>query len=282
MPDIEHQTVGLAGIPVHYVRAGQGPAILLIHGLGSSWLTWQLNIQPLVQAGYTVIALDLPGHGDSGKPADLDYHPAAAAELVHGFLHALDIPRAHLVGNSGGGLVAGLVALAHPEMVDRLVLVSAGGLGREVSWPLRLVSLPLAGELVYRLGLIDIYDIPKSIFYRPPAFLDQVWPEIQRTNGRSGARRTALRAIRSSIDLFGQKPERLILNRLNDLKAPLMTIWGEQDQIIPVSHAQALREILPDSLVYTIPECGHWPQMEHAERFNGLLIQFLGDRRPSL
>ena len=109
-----------------------------------------------------------------------------------------------------------------------------------------------------------------------------MWPEIQRTNGRSGARRTALRAIRSSIDLFGQKPERLILNRLNDLKAPLMTIWGEQDQIIPVSHAQALREILPDSLVYTIPECGHWPQMEHAERFNGLLIQFLGDRRPSL
>ena len=273
---------------MHYVLAGHGPpgpTILLIHGLGSSWLTWRENIQPLVQAGYTVIALDLPGHGDSGNPPRLDYHPAGGAELVYEFLKALDIPRAHLVGNSAGGLIAGLVALDHPQIVDRLVLVSAGGLGREVSWPLRLVSLPLAGELVYRLGLIDIYDVRKSIFYRPPPFLDQLWPEMQRINDLPGARRAALKSIRSSINIFGQRRERLILARLKDLKAPLktrlMTIWGEQDRIIPVSHANAVRQILPESLVYTIPDCGHWPQMEQAERFNELMIRFLGDRRPS-
>ena len=105
---------------------------------------------------------------------------------------------------------------------------------------------------------------------------------MQRTNDLPGARRAALRGIRSSINLFGQKRERLILTSLKDLKAPLMTIWGEQDRIIPVSHADAVRERLPDSLVHTIPDCGHWPQMEQAESFNDLLIRFLGDSGPSL
>lgn len=282
--NIEHKIVGLgglAGVGVHYVRAGRGPAVLLIHGLGSSWLTWQLNIQPLVEAGYTVIALDLPGHGDSGNLPGLDYHPGGGAELVHEFLKALDILKAHLVGNSAGGLIAGLVALDHPQIVDRLVLVSAGGLGREVSWPLRLVSLPVAGELVYRLGLIDIYDVRKSIFYRPPPFLDQLWPEMRRINDLPGARRAALKSIRSSINIFGQRRERLILTRLKEIDVPLMTVWGQQDRIIPVSHADAVRERLPESLVHTIPDCGHWPQMEQAESFNNLLIRFLGDSGPS-
>ncbi len=98
MAKIEHKTAGLAGVRVHYVRAGHGPpgpTILLIHGLGSSWLTWRENIQPLVQAGYTVIALDLPGHGDSDNTPDLDYHPAGGAELVYEFLDILgssDLP----------------------------------------------------------------------------------------------------------------------------------------------------------------------------------------------
>lgn len=266
---------------MHYVRAGRGPAILLIHGLGSSWLTWQLNIPPLVDAGYTVIALDLPGHGDSGDPPRLNHHPGGGAELVHGFLQALDISKAHLVGNSAGGLIAGLVALEHPKIVDRLVLVSAGGLGREVSWPLRLVSLPLVGELVYRLGLIDIFDVRKSIFHLPPHFLDQLWPEMRRVNELPGARRVALRGIRSSIDIFGQRRERLILTRLKDLKVPVMTIWGEQDRIIPVSHASIVRQNFPQCRVHTIPDCGHWPQMEQAEIFNRILIQFLAGSRPS-
>ncbi|PKB65490.1 MAG: hypothetical protein BZY80_00250 [SAR202 cluster bacterium Io17-Chloro-G2] len=268
---------------MHYVQAGQDPgrpAVLLIHSLGSSWLTWQLNIQPLARSGYTVIALDLPGHGYSDNPQGLDYHPAGGAEMVFKFLQALDIPRAHLVGNSAGGLIAALVALDHPQIVDRLVLVSAGGLGREVSWPLRLVSLPLAGELVYRLRLIERYDVRNSIFYRHSPFLDQMWPEMQRVNGLPSVRQATLRGIRSSINLFGQKRERLILTRLKALKAPVMTIWGEQDRIIPVSHANALRQILPQSPVHVISDCGHWPQMEQADIFNELLIQFLGDSGP--
>ena len=278
---LEHNTVDLAGVRVHYVRAGQGPAVLLIHGLGSSWLSWRENIQPLAQAGYTVIAFDLPGHGDSGRALGLDYHPAGGADLAGGLLRALDIPKAHLVGNSAGGLIAGLVALDHPQMVDRLVLVAAGGLGREVSWLLRLVSLPMAGELVYRLGMIKKYDIPKNLFYSPPAFLDQLWPEMARFNELPAARQAVLRGIRSSINLFGQKGERRILARLKDLKAPLMTIWGERDRIIPVSHAGAVHRELPESQVHIFADYGHWPQMEQADRFNALLIPFLGGKKPS-
>ena len=289
MGELKHKTAELDGVGVHYVEARPRPSrpststrppILLIHGLGASWLTWQLNIQPLVEAGYTVIALDLPGHGDSAKPQGLDYHPEGGAELVHVFQQALGIPKAILVGNSAGGLIAALVALNHPDAVDRLVLAAPGGLGREVSWPLRLVSLPLVGELVYLLGLIDIYDVRKSIFHRPPAVLDQLWPEMQRINDLPGARQAALRGIRSSINIFGQRRERMILSRLEALKTPVLAVWGQEDRIIPAYHASLVRERLPDSLVEIIPDCGHWPHMEQARRFNHLLIQFLADDGP--
>jgi pimeloyl-ACP methyl ester carboxylesterase len=275
MQQAEHKRVVLRGLNVHYVQAGQGPVVLLLHGLGTSLVTWSRNIEPLAAAGFTVLAPDLPGHGDSDKPAHLSYDPVDGALLIHQFLQSLDVARVSLVGNSAGGLVVGLFALSHPEKVDRLVLVASGGLGRRVSWFLRFFSLPILGDLFYQPQLQNVTDFSKRIFFQAPPFLDEVLAEMNRVRALPGARRAGLRAIRSSINFLGQRQLRYILPRLKQLPVPLLTVWGREDNIIPVSQAGVVRQELPHSLVRIMPQCGHWPHMEKAEQFNDLLIRFL-------
>ena len=276
MPRLEHKRVNLAGVDVHYAQAGEGPVVLLVHGLGTSSVTWGHNIEPLAAAGYTVLAPDLPGHGDSDKPRSLSYGPEAGARLIHDFLNALGVDRVSLVGNSAGGLISGLFALDHPLRVDRLVLVASGGLGRDVSWALRILSVPVLGELIYQPMLLRLLGVSNRLFYRPPSFPDGFLPEPSRDDPES--RRVTIKAIRSCITLFGQKEDCQILDRLEGLEAPIMTVWGTEDRYIPVSHAYLIGRALPQSEVRTIPECGHWPHMEKADEFNALLIQFLEGR----
>ena len=149
MQQAQGKRVLLRGVNVNYVEAGEGPAILLLHGLGTSLVTWSRNIAPLVEAGFKVLALDLPGCGDSDKPKYLSYDPVAGAWLIQQFISALGVERLSLVGNSAGGLIVSLFALSYPEKVDRLVLVGSGGLGYRVSWFLRIASLPVLGDLIY-------------------------------------------------------------------------------------------------------------------------------------
>lgn len=275
MQQAEHKKVILGGLNVHYVQAGQGPVVLLLHGLGTSLVTWSRNIEPLAAAGFTVLALDLPGHGDSDKPPHLSYDPVDGARLIDRFVQSLGVARLSLVGNSAGGLVVGLFALSHPEKVERLVLVASGGLGRRVSWFLRVFSLPVLGELFYQPQLQNV-DISKRIFYQTPPFLDEVLAEMYRVRALPGARRAGLRAIRSSVNFLGLRQHRYILPRLKQLPVPLLTVWGREDSIIPVSHAKLVRQELPHTNVHIMPQCGHWPHMEKAEQFNDLLIRFLG------
>ena len=272
---MEHKTVALDGVNVHYVQAGEGPVVLLLHGLGTSLVTWCRNIQPLADAGFTILAPDLPGHGDSDKPASLTYDPSAGARLIDQFLRTLGVARPSLVGSSAGGLIVALFALDHPQRVDRLVLVASGGLGRQVSWFLRVISLPVLGEVLYQPWLHNMMGISKRIFYQPPPFLDEVLTEMHRVRSLPGSRQATLRSIRSSINYWGLREQRYILHRLKELPTPILTIWGENDTIIPVSHAASVRQALPHSLVRTIPQCGHWPHMEKADEFNDLLTQFL-------
>ena len=250
----------------------------MVHGLGTSSVTWGHNIGPLAGAGYTVLAPDLPGHGYSDKPKSLSYGPEAGAQLIHDFLDALGVDRVSLVGNSAGGLIAGLFALDGPQRVDRLVLVASGGLGRDVSWALRIVSVPVLGELIYQPAILRLLRISNRLFYRPPAFPDGYLSESYRSRSNPESRRVTIQAIRSCITLFGQRRRCQILDRLGELAAPIMIVWGTEDRYIPVSHAYLIGWALPRAEVRTIPECGHWPHMEKAAEFNALLTQFLEGR----
>ena len=252
--------------------------VLLLHGLADSLLSWYCNVDALADAGYRVIAPDLPGSGDSDKPGHLEYDPVSAAEFIYDFAQELQVERFSLVGNSAGGLIAGLFALEHPEMVEKMALVCSGGFGRRVSWLLRALSVPLLGNLVYQPWLNNQMGLTKLLFHRPPAVLDELLPEMNRMKLLPGAREAVLRGIRSSINLRGVRKEGYIMERLKSSNVPLMTVWGAEDRIIPAAHAENVRLELPQSIVEVIPECGHWPQMEKPDLFNPMLISFLGDR----
>ena len=246
---------------------------MLLHGLGSSLDTWRRNVQPLADAGYRVLAPDLPGHGDSDKPVSQDYDPLAAVDFTSRLLDALGVQKASLVGNSAGGLVVTMFAYEHPERTGRLALVEPG---RQISWFLRLMSVPAIGEFLYHPWTYHLMGINKRVFHEPSSVPDGVLTEMARVHALPGSIRATLRSLRSSINLKGVRPEWQVLDRLSQLAAPLMCLWGEQDNIIPVSHSSLIKNAIPQSLVRTLPQCGHWAHMEKAGEFNNLLTRFLG------
>ena len=226
----EHKYLKVDGVNVHYVEAGEGPVVLLLHGLASSLFTWYRNVDTLVSAGYRVVALDLPGHGDSDKPRHLSYDPASGAELVHQFLEAQGIASVAAVGNSAGGLILGLVALAHPDFVQRLVLVASGGLVRGVCWSLRLMSVPGLGELLYRPKLENPLVLSRRIFHQQPDFIEEVLPEMCRVRTLPGSREATIKSVRSSINLFGQRKQRNILHRFKTAFVASVDRMGSRGQ----------------------------------------------------
>ena len=282
---VAHGSVEFDGVKVHYAEAGAGPALLLVHGVAGSHAIWWDNILPLAESGFRVLALDLPGHGDSDKPETLSYDSDAGSALLGRFLTAMDVEKAVVIGNSAGGLMSALFALEQPDRVERLVLVASGGMGRDVSWFLRAVSLPLLGGLAYRPGLAAIGRMDRKVlFHHPPPFADEFLSELRRVQALPGSRQAALQSIRSGVNLGGLRKEWLILDRLPRLEVPVLTVWGENDRVLPVEHASSIRRALPASPVVIYPECGHWPQMEKAAEFNRLVVQFVQgelDREPA-
>ena len=271
----EHKYLVVSGIKLHYVIAGQGPVVLLLHGLGTSWVTWQRNIKSLADAGFTVLAPDLPGHGDSDKPESWCYDPLNEARLVYDFTRAMGVERFSLLGNSAGGLMAALLALEHPELIKHLVLVASGGLTKRARLFLESVSLPVLGSLIYQQWFHQSEKVIKQMFHRQPPFLGELLPELRRVRGLPGSREATLQSIRSSVSYFGLKERNRIVVRLKEVPAPILKVWGEKDIVVSVAHAEMFRQELPESTIHVMPGCGHWPQLENSADFNSLLTAFL-------
>ena len=280
MQRAEHKDINVWGVNVRYIEAEEGPVVLLLHGLGSSLITWYCSVDPLAEVGFRVIALDLPGYGDSDKPGHLDYDAESAARFLFDFTEKLGIERLSVVGSSAGGLIVGVFALEYPERVEKLATVGSGGLGRRVSWVLRLMTLPGVEEIIYHPRFNDQSGISRRIFYRPPDFLDEILPELMWVRHLPGARSAMLRSLRSGVNFFGLRPQSNILPKLRQSAIPMVLVWGENDPVIPISVAEEARNALPKGTVFTVPECGHWPHMEKADLFNGILTGFLKEDVP--
>ena len=271
------QVVTIHGHEVSYRDVGEGPVLLLLHGIAGSSRAWR-EVMPALAGDYRLIAPDLLGHGESAKPQG-DYSLGAYASGIRDFLGVLGVERATIVGQSFGGGVAMQLAYQHPEVCERLVLVDSGGLGREVNPILRAATLPLAEYVMPVLFPTFVRDRGDSIsrFLKDKGIRSgraaEMWLAY-RSLTETENRKAFVRTIRSVIDPGGQTVS--AMDRLYLAAAvPTLIVWGEDDPIIPVSHAHAAHEAIPGSRLEVLPGVGHFPHVEDPQRFNEVLRDFI-------
>jgi len=275
------RTMMLSGNELSYLDAGEGPALLFVHGIMGSHRGWAQLVAEL-SSQWRVIAPDLFGHGSSAKPLG-DYSLGAHAATLRDLLDALDIESAIVVGHSLGGGVAMQFEYLFPERVSRLVLVDSGGLGREVSLLLRAATLPGA-ELVLPVLAAPVLGkgvewagrkvgaVTGLIGVRPRADTAEGWHGIQSLADHD-TRRAFLATARSVIDAGGQTVSaRSRLHRLD--RIPVLIIWGGKDPIIPVSHAHDTHRAIPGSRLEVFDAAGHFPHLDDPDRFVTTLREF--------
>ena len=269
----ESRYVTIGGIRTHYVLAGRGRPVLLIHGLGASVATWRDNLAPLASR-HAVYAVDLPGHGDSDKP-DISYDAESMVEFVRAFIESLSIDSPALVGHSLGGGLTLLTALAHPELVSHLVLVSSGSLGRNVTPFLRIIALRWVGEWITG-GRFDTTSMMlRQSFHDQSLITPELVDELRRVGDLPGAREAGLKVIRNFISPWGVKRKYIRTAELDTLGMPLMIVWGERDRVLPSEHGRQAGAASGTAELHVLPDCGHWPHMERAAEFNALALEFL-------
>jgi pimeloyl-ACP methyl ester carboxylesterase len=267
----------LHGHRVTYRTAGRGPVLLLLHGVTNSSQTWE-HVAPLLAERFTLIAPDLLGHGESATPRG-DYSLGAHATGVRDLLTALGHERVTVIGHSLGGGVAMQFAYQFPERCERLVLVSSGGLGREVHLVLRAAALPgadyvlpvLTSSHVLRLGR-GLGGLLRRARLAPEGDLEVLARGFASLDN-TGSRQAFLHTVRAVIDPSGQRVsahDRLALAAL----IPSLIVWGERDSIIPVAHGAAAHEAMPGSRFEVFPGAGHMPHDADPERFAAVLTDF--------
>jgi pimeloyl-ACP methyl ester carboxylesterase len=271
-----HEMV-LHGHVVTYRTAGRGPVLLLLHGIANSSQTWE-RVATRLSKRFTLIAPDLLGHGESATPRG-DYSLGAHATGVRDLLTALGIEHVTVVGHSLGGGIAMQFAYQFPERCERLVLVSSGGLGREVHLLLRAAALPGADYVLPLLTSSQVVGLGRQVGgllrrarLAPRGDVD-VLAQGFASLDNAGSRQAFLHTVRAVIDPSGQRVsahDRLALASL----IPSLIVWGEKDSIIPVAHGAAAHEAMPGSRFEVFPGAGHLPHDADPDRFARVLTDF--------
>ncbi len=280
---------GVRYVTVHgyrraYVKAGSGPVLLLIHGIGDSSDSWRPVVEQLAEH-HTVVAPDLLGHGRSEKPR-ADYTVTGYANGMRDLLSVLEIDRATVLGHSLGGGVAAQFAYQFPERCERLVLVGSGGVGRSVSPLLRMAAIPGAEALMPFLGTppvkllsrvgANLLRILDTALGRDAEEMLAVFDALPNTE----ARRTILRTLRSGVDWRGQVITMLDRAYLAE-GVPTLIIWGRRDAIIPLGHARLAHLAFPGSELEIFDEAGHFPHHSDPARFVRVVREFVQATEPA-
>ena len=283
-PSLQFRTIH--GYKRAYRIAGSGPAILLIHGIGDNSTTWN-TIQAKLAQQFTVIAPDLLGHGQSDKPR-ADYSVAAYANGMRDLLSVLDIERVTIVGHSLGGGVAMQFAYQFPQLVERLILVSAGGVTKDVNVLLRLASLPMGSEALAFLRLplmLPAVQIAGQIVGRAigTTALGHDLPNMLRVLHdlpEPTASAAFSRTLRAVVDWRGQIVT--MLDRCYLTQAtPVQIVWGTKDVVVPVRHAWMAHAAMPGSRLEIFEGSGHFPFHDDPARFIDVVQRFIDTTEPS-
>jgi pimeloyl-ACP methyl ester carboxylesterase len=274
----------LHGHRVTYRTAGEGPPLLLLHGVTTSSQTWE-SVAPRLSEQFTLIAPDLLGHGASAAPRG-DYSLGAHASGARDVLTALGHDRVTVVGHSLGGGVAMQFAYQFPERCKRLVLVSSGGLGREVHLVLRAAALPGADWVLPMLTDARVLGVARGlggvlrrVRLAPSGDVDVLARGFASLDN-AGSRAAFLHTLRAVVEPGGQRVsahDRLELAAL----IPSLIVWGERDSIIPLAHGEAAHAAMPGSRLEIFPGAGHMPHDADPERFASVLTDFCNSTAPA-
>ena len=278
--DIAHERIANGSVTLHVARAGAGPPVLLLHGFPENWTSWRHQLRPLADAGFSVLAPDLRGYNESDAPAGVE--PYAIDHIVSdvaAIVRASGRDRAHIVGHDWGGIIAWHFAAAHPELLDRLVIMNAPHPGiflRRVrrppqlfrSWYAALFQLPLLPESALRA--FDFAAI-RALFRRTPArrdaFSESDIDDYVRGLARPGALTAAVNYYRAAVR---HPPSRRVTTA-----APALVIWGERDVALPIDLLAGVERYAPNICIERLPDTGHWVQNEAPDKVTSLLLDFL-------
>jgi len=258
---VESHTVTVAGVRVHYSAEGPkaGPVVVLVHGLGGRAEDW-LNLAPhFARAGFRVYMPDLPGYGRSEQPANFSYSVRDEAEVVAGFLDALDLKQVDLGGWSMGGAIAQHVAAQHPERVQRLILFDSIGPFEMPTWNTKLF-MPQSPE---ELDQLDALLMPHPPIV--PGFLARDILRISKKN--EWVIQRALDAMLTGRDATD--------TLLPELKMPVLIVWGAEDKITPLSLGEKIRLLAPQSRLAIFPGCGHLAPNQCAAQVGPNVVAFV-------
>ncbi len=255
------------GMRLHYLDVGTGPVVVWLHGSGpgaSGFSNFKGNYPAFAAAGFRNIVLDLPGFGRSDKPADAHYNLDFFVSRLSAFVDTIGVDRCTLLGNSLGGAIALGLALARPELVERLILMAPGGVEeRETYFKMegirRMVETYAAGPMgveqmrhVMSLQLYDASQLDEALL----------------------AERAAVAATQPA-NLFSTMLVPNMTDRLHELRCPVLGFWGVDDHFNPASGAAKILAQAPAARFIMLNRCGHWVQVEHADLFNRSCIDFL-------
>ena len=282
--EFEEWQIALHGRRAVYRIAGSGPPIVLIHGMLNASSHWQAVASRLA-SDYTVIAPDLIGHGDSAAPRG-DYSLGAHAASIRDILAAIGVERASIVGHSLGGGVAMQFFYQFPQRVERLALISSGGLGHDVSPMLRSAALPgvstlLAMTIQPRLlgRLSTTGQRLRERGHGIGVYLQAIARALAPLENAE-ARQAFLHTLRSVIDVRGQRVS--ATDRLYLLEAmPTLIVWGERDHTIPLEHGRRAHEAIPASVFRTLPDAAHFPHLEDPDGLSRVLLEFMRQTAPA-
>ena len=286
-PSFDSRTLTVDGLNIHYFCGGTGSPLVLVHGLGSSaGVEFYFNLEPLA-AHHHVLAIDLPGFGRSDKPA-VEYTIAVFVKAVRDLMQSESLERAAVMGVSMGGRVALGLALESPQMVERLILVDALGVGA----PKAVLAYRLL--LTRGLGELTLSSTARALRRMRPQTIRRLWSWYMQRPGRLDDiltdqriadhgellskreyRAAYLSSLRSLASMHTLRGGVLVKERLKELPMPTLLIWGRHDHIFPATHAEAAARELRDGRMEVFENSGHTPQMEEPDRFNRLVLDFL-------
>lgn len=265
-PAVADKQIEVFGQKIHYLEAGTGPTVILLHGLGGDVSNWAMTI-PVLAKQFHVIAIDQIGFGKSEKPL-LNYRIGTMVDFLAGFYKQTGLTKATLVGNSLGGWIAAAFALAHPDKVEKLVLVDAAGYS-----PKRTGLPTLTREQLAPLNaatLAELKQVMSLVFYNKAmltdAFIESAFAaKLKRGDGYTISQFTEM-VLRGDDFLDG---------KTKAIKAPTLVVWGREDGLTPLAIGEAYAQDIAGAEKAILDKCGHVPQIECAVAFNTALLKFL-------